>query len=324
MDGYFKIARGQDECLIEIWGINFADPLISNNTLTNPGTLRASKRRQEKIEKRQKVYLNNQLSSSNKTFNKIRQTFNKKQNFCYPPSPISTSAYGTGGGTTTEDTGQESPSVDLYSRQFVSNKLPIKTSTQLISTNDSKGHFYTSINNSNNSTLNSEIKNLNISNSNKNKIKQSIQNINSQQNSQQLISIKSTKSFNEIKRRPDGTRYVTRRPVRSSDNSAFIKERRERSALRERHQSSALSTTTDDDGQNVIRQMMKEQRRKRKKNNEIKTKTLINNTQQQQIIYSNKQQKQNIFNIPKYFQQNNLQQKYHQSKQLFSFTSTTV
>lgn len=55
MDGYFKIARGQDECLIESWGINFADPLISNNTLTNPGTLRASKRRQEKIEKRQKL-----------------------------------------------------------------------------------------------------------------------------------------------------------------------------------------------------------------------------------------------------------------------------
>ena len=59
--------------------------------------------------------------------------------------------------------------------------------------------------------------------------------------------------------------------MRSSHSSAIIKERREYSTLRERHQSSALSTTTDDDGQNAMQQLINEQRRKRKKASEAKT-----------------------------------------------------
>nr|CAD2196578.1 unnamed protein product [Meloidogyne enterolobii] len=50
-NGYFKIARGQDECLIESWGTNYGDPALDNNTLASEGAMRASKRREEKRQK---------------------------------------------------------------------------------------------------------------------------------------------------------------------------------------------------------------------------------------------------------------------------------
>ncbi|CAK5114530.1 unnamed protein product [Meloidogyne enterolobii] len=407
------------------------------------------------------------------TCNKVKQIFfcpkQTKQNCC-PPSPISTSAYGTGGGTTTEDTGQESPSAEIQhqgrekpkqvkSVRYASDKPPINSSQSTL-INAAKPHFYTSadrlaetlatqqrilrqeltlenkqgitqseqntktetkkikqkqpimempiiknpfirttklVNNSTCSTpqLNSQIKHLNT-NENKTLINNEILQI-KPTNSHQLISTKSSSNENNastfsqsfaqqlpkqntvrqetqnkvpltkkttrksksptkftrkmsksprkskspkakqqelewvIKRRPDGTRYVTRRPMRSSNNSAIIKERRERSALRERHQSSALSTTTDDDGQNTMRQMIKEQRRRRKGH----TKTFGN---QQQQIDSNHKQQPNKFNIPKnslpinqFQQQKQLQLDSKTIKQMLInrpiasfFTSTTV
>nr|CAD2196876.1 unnamed protein product [Meloidogyne enterolobii] len=397
------------------------------------------------------------------TCNKVKQIFfcpkQNKQNCC-PPSPISTSAYGTGGGTTTEDTGQESPSAEIHhqsrekpkqvkSVRYASDKPPINSSQSTL-INAAKPHFYTSadrlaetlaaqqrilrqeltlenkqgitqseqntktetkkikqkqpimempiiknpfirttkfVNNSTCSTpqLNSQIKYLNT-NENKNLVNNEILQL-KPTNSHQLISTKSSSNENTastfsqsfaqkyqnnvpltkkttrkskspskftrkmsksprkskspkakqqelewvIKRRPDGTRYVTRRPMRSSNNSAIIKERRERSALRERHQSSALSTTTDDDGQNTMRQMIKEQRRRRKGH----TKTFGN---QQQQIDSNHKQQPNKFNIPKnslpinqFQQQKQLQLDSKTIKQMLInrpiasfFTSTTV
>nr|CAD2171795.1 unnamed protein product [Meloidogyne enterolobii] len=91
------------------------------------------------------------------TCNKVKQIFfcpkQNKQNCC-PPSPISTSAYGTGGGTTTEDTGQESPSAELNhqgrektkqikSVRYASDKPPINSSQSTL-INAAKPHFYTS------------------------------------------------------------------------------------------------------------------------------------------------------------------------------------
>uniref|UniRef100_A0A914MJ75 Uncharacterized protein n=1 Tax=Meloidogyne incognita TaxID=6306 RepID=A0A914MJ75_MELIC len=92
------------------------------------------------------------------TCNKVKQIFScpkqNKQNCC-PPSPISTSAYGTGGGTTTEDTGQESPSAEIHhqgrekpkqvkSVRYASDKPPINSSQSTL-INAAKPHFYTSV-----------------------------------------------------------------------------------------------------------------------------------------------------------------------------------